>query len=231
MSSATARQVSVWSPSGPTGSARTPSSASRPTERVASIVRTGSTAGSSTRKVPRPSGVRATTSTDAAVDASRTIGLSPVSVQRAPRRTARVRTRARGSPLPDSSSATVTHAPRARSASRLASASRRAAIVATTDDPRNGPGKATRPISSSTTTASTSPSPSPPCSSGTRSPGQPSPTMRVQSGAASPSRASLRPLQSVMKSRTAARRASCSSENWKSISPARATTSQDSWPA
>ena len=56
--------------------------------------------------------------------------------------------------------------PTASCSSRSAAPSRRAASVANTADEKNGPGNGRRPISSITTTVSTSPSPSPPCSRG-----------------------------------------------------------------
>src|SRR6478736_9403334 len=107
VSSATARHTAVWSPGGPTGTAAVPSSTRRPTRRVASIVGTGSMSGASMRNVASPSAVLATTRTHGAPGPSRTTGFSPVSVQRAPARRARVRTLATGSPPPLSSSATV----------------------------------------------------------------------------------------------------------------------------
>ena len=56
---------------------------------------------------------------------------------------------------------------------QVVGAERFAASVASTADEKYGPGNGNRPISSITTTMSTSPSPRPPCASGTSSPGHP----------------------------------------------------------
>ena len=55
-----------------------------------------------------------------------------------------------------------------------------------TADEKYGPGRGSRPISSMTTTMSTSPSPRPPCSSGTSRPGQPSAVTWSQNSSVNP---------------------------------------------
>src|SRR5437879_10168738 len=125
--------------------------------------------------------------------------------------------RASGSPWPSSSTATVPlRSPDARGASSSAAPSLRAASVASTAEERYGPGKRARPSSSWTTTASTRPSPRPPCASGTRRPSQPRPASFCHRSSVKPrSSSSMRRTNAMGASaasveRTASRSASCS---------------------
>ena len=156
---------------------RCASRSSRATRRVGSMRvdrRHRRVARSGTSRCPPACGRRRCT--QSAVAPSSTSGLSPSSTQRPPRAGgpgAHPLDRVVVAELLERDGARWSCRTRGRAAGGRARAAS-AAVVAQTDDDRNGPGSVTRPISSSTTTASTSPRPSPPDDSGTSSAGHPS---------------------------------------------------------
>ena len=154
---------------------RGPSNSRRASLRVTSHAGTTSPPGASTRNVPMPCSVRATTKRPVrgvAVDDDRLLSGQPPAAALAHRTSSHAGHRIAGAGLFERDRA-ARRAGRERCRVGRRARGACAASVANTADEKYGPGNGTRPISSITTTMSTRPRPRPPFASGTSNAGQP----------------------------------------------------------